>query len=136
MPTVQRLDVHNRAKGSGGVGLQRNLVRQPAHFFGKLRERGLTGGQQRFGNRFRNDIQETEIRPYVPLSADGADQLRTVNKLLTKWRSDVESAIDLISSVVNGLYKERFGRWGLSNLQLSIADLEEIFARDLPRLKK
>ena len=51
-----------------------------------------------------------------------------------KWRSDIEPAIDLISSVVNRLYGERLGKLG--QLNTTIADMEEIFARGLPPLRK
>jgi hypothetical protein len=63
------------------------------------------------------------------------DPQRVYRRANVKWRSDIEAAIDLVSSVVNGLYKERFGTQGASVTQLTIADLEEVFARILLALK-
>ena len=57
------------------------------------------------------------------------DPQRVYRRANVKWRSDIEAAIDLVSSVVNGLYKERFGTQGASVTQLTIADLEEVFVR-------
>ena len=97
---------------------------------------GLVKAEQNRINRLKTLSKGLlAIRNGMFIHIDGRelfDPQKVYRKANIKWRTGVESAIDLISSVVNGLYKDRVGRSAPSDMQLSIADLEEIFGRDLP----
>jgi hypothetical protein len=100
--------------------------------FWLLYDRGLVKAEQDQINRLKSFSKRLlTIRNKTFFHIDGRelfDSQRVYRKANIKWRSDVESAIELISSIVNGLYSERFGP---SDIQRTIADLEEIFTRNL-----
>ena len=64
------------------------------------------------------------------------DPQRVYRNANIKWRTDIEPAIELVSSVVNELYKEKIGEPNERTMLLTTEDLEEIFSRDLLPLKK
>ena len=59
------------------------------------------------------------------------DPQRVYRNAKIRWRMDVESAIEVISSVVSQLYSERFGKPGPVGTEPTIADIEEVFTRNL-----
>jgi hypothetical protein len=63
------------------------------------------------------------------------DPERVYRNAQIKWRTDIESAIDLISNVIDKLFLEKFGH-GVSNVPMNFADFEEIFTRNVAPLLK
>jgi len=105
-----------------------------------LYDRGLVKAEQNQINRLKSFSKRLlAIRNKTFFHIDGQelerfDDQRAYKKANIKWRSDVELSIELVSSIVNGLYGERLG--SSDDMQQTIADLEEIFTRNLHSLKK
>jgi hypothetical protein len=77
------------------------------------------------------------IRNGTFLHIDGRelfDPQRVYKKAKIRWRTDIESAIELISSIVTELYTQRFGKPGPAGTEPTIADIEEVFTRNLRSL--
>jgi hypothetical protein len=64
------------------------------------------------------------------------DPQRVYRNANIKWRTDIEPAVEFISSVVNELYKDKIGEPKERTMLSTISDLEEIFSRNLLALKK
>jgi hypothetical protein len=108
--------------------------------FWLLYDRGLVkAGQDRINRLKGLSKRLLSIRNGTFVHIDGQelfDPQRVYRKAKIKWRTDIEPAIEFISSVVNELYKAKIGEPRQRTMFSTTEDLEEIFSRNLRPLKK
>jgi hypothetical protein len=108
--------------------------------FWLLYDRGLVKARQDRVNRLKSLSKRLlSIRNGTFLHIDAQqlfDPQRVYRNANIKWRTDIEPGIELISSVVNELYKEKIGEPRERMIFSTIEDLEEIFSRNLLPLKQ